>query len=157
MRWLPVLNVSFDVDTEASGESVMGPSLSFELPIFNIGDSEIAELAAKYRQAVKNALSIAIAIRSEVRTAREQMTRARQAANYYLKKYLPERQKISLLAKQYYNAMLKGVFQLLAAKNEELIAQKEYIEVLRDYWISIAALERAVASEIIQNGGHSNE
>jgi cobalt-zinc-cadmium efflux system outer membrane protein len=44
--------------------------------------------------------------------------------------------------------MLTGVYQLLAAKQAEINAYREYIETVRDYWIARAELERAVGGRL---------
>jgi hypothetical protein len=51
-----------------------------------------------------------------------------------------------------YNAMQLGVFQLLAARRDQLDAQLAYVETLREYWSDVAEIEallqgRAVADE----------
>jgi cobalt-zinc-cadmium efflux system outer membrane protein len=44
--------------------------------------------------------------------------------------------------------MLLGVFQLLAAKQAEVAAYREYIEAVRDYWVARSELERAVGAPL---------
>jgi cobalt-zinc-cadmium efflux system outer membrane protein len=44
--------------------------------------------------------------------------------------------------------MLQGVYQLLEARREQLAAQGEAIESLRDYWIANAELERAAGGSL---------
>ena len=42
-----------------------------------------------------------------------------------------------------YNAMLAGIFHLIAARQNELKAEKEYLDAHRDYYTARAELERA--------------
>jgi cobalt-zinc-cadmium efflux system outer membrane protein len=44
--------------------------------------------------------------------------------------------------------MLLGVYQLLAAKQNEINSYREYIESVRDYWIARADLERAIGTRL---------
>jgi cobalt-zinc-cadmium efflux system outer membrane protein len=44
--------------------------------------------------------------------------------------------------------MFIGVFQLLAARQQEIDAGREYIEALRGYWTARAQLERAVGGQL---------
>jgi cobalt-zinc-cadmium efflux system outer membrane protein len=52
------------------------------------------------------------------------------------------------LSQEQYSAMLLSAYQLLAAKQNEVNAYREFIEALRDYWIARADLERATAAAI---------
>ena len=49
----------------------------------------------------------------------------------------------------HYNFMLKGVFDVLQVKQEELQARREYIDALRDYWVSRVELEHALGKRIL--------
>jgi cobalt-zinc-cadmium efflux system outer membrane protein len=44
--------------------------------------------------------------------------------------------------------MLKGAYDLLLAKQNEVAAERSYIEAWRDYWIARAELERAVGGNL---------
>ena len=46
------------------------------------------------------------------------------------------------------NFMLVGVFELLAAKQEQFDAYQEYLEAVRDYWLARVELGRAVGSRL---------
>jgi len=43
---------------------------------------------------------------------------------------------------------LKSPFDLLLAKQNEIFAERGYIDALRDYWIASADLERAVGGRL---------
>jgi cobalt-zinc-cadmium efflux system outer membrane protein len=57
------------------------------------------------------------------------------------------------LTLHYYNAMFKGAFDLLLAKQAEVEAEKAHIEAWRDYWIAKAELERALGGALPPAGG----
>ena len=42
--------------------------------------------------------------------------------------------------------MLHGVYSLLLAKQDEIMARSKHIEALRDYWMTWSDLERAVGA-----------
>ena len=44
--------------------------------------------------------------------------------------------------------MQKSSYELLAAKEREQIAERGYVEALRDYWIARAELEKAVGGKL---------
>jgi len=44
--------------------------------------------------------------------------------------------------------MLLGVFDLLRVKQEELDANRAYIQATRDYWVQYAELERTIGGRL---------
>ena len=144
VRWIPVANIGVDAEHDLDHSWVVGPTLDLEVPIFNQGQPELARLSAEYRRAQRNYEALAINIRSEVRQARDTLIAAREAAEYFEKILLPQRQTILRETLLQYNAMQKSNFELLAAKEREQLAEREAIEVLRDYWIARSELERAI-------------
>ncbi len=142
--------IEFGLDTEKSPDRqrVTGPTLRLELPIFNQGKGRIARLEAQLRQAERRLEAQAIDIRSEVREARDRLLAEKDLATYYREELVPERKRVLDLTLTNYNAMLKGPYDLLLARQNELAAERGYIEALRDYWIARADLERAVGGRL---------
>ena len=128
--------------------NVTGPTLRLELPIFNQGKGRIARLEAQLRQAERRLEAQAIDIRSEVREARDRLLAKKDLAIYYRDELVPERKRVLDLTLTNYNAMLKGPYDLLLARQNELAAERGYIDALRDYWIARADLERAVGGRL---------
>jgi cobalt-zinc-cadmium efflux system outer membrane protein len=143
-------SVEFGVDTEkeTDGQRVTGPTWQLELPIFNRGQGRIAKLQAQLRQAEHRLESEAVAIRAEVREARDRLIAKRDLTTYYRDELLPGRKKILELTLTHYNAMLKSPYDLLLAKQNEISAERGYVDALRDYWIARADLERAVGGRL---------
>ena len=140
-RYVPMeIKVGVDTERETDGQRVTGPTLDLELPIFNQGQGEIAKLTAQYRQAQRELEARMVNVRSEVREARDQMIAARDLTSYIGKKLLPTQQQALNLTLQQYNYMLKGAYDLLLAKQNEVAAERSYIETWRDYWIARAEL-----------------
>ncbi len=148
-RYVPAgIKIGVDTERETDGSRVTGPTLDLELPIFNQGQGEIAKLTAQYRQAQRELEAMAINIRSEVRESRDQLVAARDLTSYIGKRLLPTQQQALNLTLQQYNFMLKGAYDLLLAKQNEVAAERSYIEAWRDYWIARAELERAVGGSL---------
>lgn len=148
-RYAPAgIKVGVDTEREPDGQRVTGPTLDLELPIFNHGQGEIAKLTAQYRQAQRELEALAVNARSEVREARDQLIAARDLTSYIGKRLLPTQQQSLNLTLQQYNYMLKGAYDLLLAKQNEVAAERSYIEAWRDYWIARAELERAVGGSL---------
>jgi len=98
---------------------------------------------------------VAVEIRSEVRAQRDRLTRLHQLAEHYRGVVIPLRERIVVLTEEEYNFMLTGVFELLMAKRDEYAAYQEYIESVRDYWQTWAALERAVGYSLENSPGEA--
>ena len=142
--------IEFGVDTERSPDRqrLTGPTLQLELPIFNQGKGRIARLEAQLRQAERRLEARAIDIRSEVREARDRLLAKKDLATYFRDELVPERKKVLELTVTSYNGMLKGPYDLLLARQNELAAERGSIDALRDYWIARADLERAVGGNL---------
>ena len=148
-RYLPTtINLGVDTERTPDRQRVTGPTLDLELPIFDRGQGAIARLQAQYRQAQWQVEALATDIRSEVRQARDTLIAARDLTEFYRKLYLPQRIRIVNETLLQYNAMQKGTFELIAAKERELNAEREYTEAWRDYWIARAALEQALGGKL---------
>ena len=147
-RYVGSIEFGVDTEKEPDGQRVTGPKWQLELPIFNQGQGRIAKLAAQLRQAERRLESEAVAIRAEVRETRDRLIAKRDLVSYYRDGLLPERKKILELTLTHYNAMLKSPFDLLLAKQNEIAAERGYIDALRDYWIARADLERAVGGRL---------
>lgn len=148
-RYVPVeIKLGLSTERETEGQRVTGPTLDLELPIFNQGQGEIARLSAEYRQAQRKLEALALEIRSEVREARAQLIAARDLTAFIGKRLLPTQQQALNLTLQQYNFMLKGAYDLLLAKQNEVAAERSYIEAWRDYWVARAELERAVGGSL---------
>ena len=148
VRWIPAVSVGVDAERNLDHSWVVGPTLDLEVPLFDQGQPAVARLAAQYRQAQRRLEALATDIRSEVRQARDALIAARDLAEFYEKVYLPQRTRIVNETLLQYNAMQKGTFELITAKEHELNAEREYAEAGRDYWIARAQLERALGGRL---------
>ncbi|MEP6810005.1 MAG: TolC family protein [Chthoniobacterales bacterium] len=155
-RYLGAVEFGVDTEKEPDGQRVTGPTLRLELPVFNHGQGRIAKAQAQLRQAERRLEAEAIAIRSEVREARDRLLAKENLASYYRDELIPERTRILQLTLEHYNAMLKGAYDLLLAKQNELAAERSYIDALRDYWIARADLERAVGGSLTRSSSSSS-
>jgi len=142
------------VDTErepggTGGHShVTGPNLTLALPVFDQGQADIARLSAEVRRATAIYEGLVSDVRSQTREARDALLAARAAADYYFKTLLPQRRLLLRETLLHYNAMQKSNYELLAAKERQLAAERESIEALRDYWIARAGLEMALGGRL---------
>ena len=146
-RWING-SVGAGLERTHEGSLFLGPSGSIELPIFDQKQAVIARLEGLLNQARAREASLAVDIRSEVRTARAQLTFTRSVFEQFATKVVPAREQVVALSQQQYDAMLLGVYELLIAKQNEVNAYRELIESARDYWIARSDLERAVGGRL---------
>ncbi len=145
----PELRAGVHFEREPDGTHVAGPALELAIPLFDRGQHSVARTQAQLRQARDRHAALAVEIRSEVRTARSQLTAARERAEYYHDVVLPRRARIVEQTQREYNFMLAGVFQLLQAKQSEIDAQREFLEARRDYWVARTELEHALGGSLM--------
>lgn len=148
-RYFPVgIEVGVQHEKDTDGQRVTGPSLGLQLPIFDTGKASIARLKAEYERAQRQLEGLAINTRSEVREARDAMLAARQVKERYETVLLPQRVRILEETTLHYNMMLKGVYDLLLAKQAEVLAERGYVDAWRDYWLARTELERALGGRL---------
>lgn len=147
-RFFPGVTIGMDTERTPDGQRVTGPTLDLELPLFDQGQPAVAKLAAQFQQARNNYLAHEINVRSEVREAVDTLLAAREAAEFSQKHLLPLRKQILRDTQLQYNAMQKGNFELLSAKEREQNSEQTSVEALRDYWLARVELERAVGGRL---------
>jgi outer membrane protein, heavy metal efflux system len=147
-RMVGALAVGADVARLDNHEVVVAPRAEIELPLFDQRQAAIARLEAQLRVSQARLHARAVEARSEVRSARERLALARRVATHAKNVMIPLRERVVGLSQQHYDAMLIGVYQLLAAKQAEVNAYREYIEMVRDYWVARSELERAVGGRL---------
>jgi cobalt-zinc-cadmium efflux system outer membrane protein len=147
-RFIPGVAVGVDTERTPDGQRVTGPTLDLELPIFDQGQPAVAKLAAQFEQARNNYMAHEVNVRSEVRESLDALRTAREATEFSQKHLLPLRRQILRDTQLQYNAMQKGSFELLAAKEREQNSEQTNVEALRDYWLARVALERAIGGRL---------
>ena len=92
--------------------------------------------------------ALAIDIRSEIRELRDELASKRDIARFYRDELLPDQRRILSESLMNYNAMEISGFELFTTKADEARTEREYVEAVRDYWITRAELERAVGGSL---------
>jgi len=148
LRMFGGLNAGVDSERDLDGKLGAGPSIEWDVPLFDRQQAQTARIQAQSRQSDYSIEALESQIRYEVRRARTALVAARKGVDSYKDQIVPLREKISDESLKHYNFMLLGVYQLLQAKRDELDARRGYIDALRDYWTSRAELERAVGGKL---------
>lgn len=148
-RLLPgTVNAGVDTERDSGGGRVTGPRLELQLPLFDQGQPEIARLEAVWRQAGDRAEALGAEIGSDVRTARDAFTIARETARFVQETLLPQRRLLLRETLLQYNAMQRSPYDVLRAREQQQSAERAAIEARRDYWLARTRLERALGAPL---------
>jgi len=140
---LDEVDVGYKSEKELDGERAGGPQVRVGVPLFDLGRNAALGAAGRLKQSEYELAAIENKIRSEVITAHDRLFAARNSVVEYNDSIIPARAKIVEEMQKHQNFMLVGLYDLLAAKREEINAREEYIQSLKEYWTSRAELERA--------------
>jgi cobalt-zinc-cadmium efflux system outer membrane protein len=146
-RLLGETEIGVSSERDSDGQWVTGPELALSLPIFDQGQAEVAGAVARLRRADHLVIALAVEIRSEVRAARDQLLALRRLVEHYRGVVIPLHEATVALTQEEYNYMLVGAFELIAAKQAEYDAYQNYVETVRDYWITRSELGRAIGGD----------
>lgn len=155
-RYFLFARIGIDSERDTSGQWVTGPELQIELPIFNQRQADIARLEAELRASEDRLTALAIEIRSEIRALRTRLILTRQVVERYQAVIVPTYQRIVQLSQEQYNFMLIGIFQVLEARKEEMRTYRDYVNQVRDYWMTRARLERAIGARLTVDAGSAD-
>ena len=147
-RLVGAVDFGVESERETDAQTRTGPTFAIELPIFNQGQARIARGEAALRQAQDKFEALAIDVRSQIRELQDQLTSKRETARFYQDELLPGQRRILNESLMNYNAMGIGNFELFTTKAEEARTEREYLEAVRDYWITRAELERVVGGDL---------
>jgi cobalt-zinc-cadmium efflux system outer membrane protein len=148
-RWLgDDLELGASAEREPGGDWLVGPALAIRIPAFDQGQARVAIGESLLRQREHRLTALAVGIRSEVRRLRDRLVRDRQRLEHYLKVVIPLRERAVELTQERYNFMLVGTHELLEAKRHEFNAYQEYIEAVRDYWMTRSEFLRAIGGAV---------
>ena len=142
------LEIGAKHEREGDGETSNGPTVAVPIPIFDRGLAGRTRAVASLRQAEQRLHALTISARSEARAARERLLEARARAEYLRTVVVPRRQRILSLTQLEYNAMLRGVYDLIRARQGLSDALREQVLAVRDYWLARTELD-AVASGVL--------
>lgn len=154
--FLPEAEIGYNQEHESSGGKLKGVVVEGEVPIFDRKQAGRARIQAQAETARLQMNAMEQDARLQLRLAYQNLKISKEVVQSYVDA-LPVHKEVVQEALSHYNFMLKGVFDVLEAKQEELQARKEYIEALRDYWISRIELEHAFGKRIPFNESVLNE
>jgi cobalt-zinc-cadmium efflux system outer membrane protein len=154
---LPSLKAGVSIEQENGGSRFIGPAISAEIPIFDLGIPKRARTRAQRDLGRLHLASAEAEIGPEIRRHFHAMTSSRRNHEETLQTLVPLRERATAEALRQYNFMLTGVYRLLTSRREELAAHKMAVETLRDYWTERAELERLIGGALPASSMSSSE
>ncbi len=142
-------SAGLSTEKDVSGGRVTGPMVKTEVPVYDLGQTGISRAGARRKEAELRLKALENEARSEIRQARDRLVAMRALTEEYKGSVIPVREKISEETQKHYNYMLLGNYDLIHAKQDEILAHQQYLEALRQYWIARAAVEKAVGANLV--------
>ncbi len=146
--------VGVNTEKDVGGRRVTGPTLKTEVPIYDFGQTEVSRSGALLKEAELKLKALENDVRSEIKQKRDRLFAMRTLVEEYRGSVIPIREKITEETQKHYNYMLLGNYDLIRAKQNEILANKEYIDSLKRYWIARSDLEKAVSSKLQTHTHH---
>jgi outer membrane protein TolC len=146
-RLINVLELGFEYNTSNEEPTQRGYEISFELPLFDWGESRVVAAESRYRQALERARQTAVDARSEVREAHAMLLSQYAVARHVRDEILPLKKRISEENLLRYNGMFISVFDLLADARSQLATVNTAIETQRDFWLAETDLQMALVGK----------
>lgn len=137
---LPELGAGVALARHDGGGWEAGPAISIGLPLFNWQQGPRARANAELRRAENLHAATTVELRARARSARQRALQAHAEARHIEGTVLPLRQRILDQTLLQYNAMNASLFELLQARRDQVAAGRQYIDALRRYWESAAAV-----------------
>ncbi|HEV8549557.1 MAG TPA: TolC family protein, partial [Polyangiaceae bacterium] len=131
-RWLPGLKAGVSARRETHW--AVGPAVVLEVPLFYQGQGKVDAARGEERRQKALGQAGAVEVRNDARATATRLGAARDNALLYRDVLLPLRKRVLDETELHYNTMTVGVFQLLAAKRDQIETARTYVELLRDYW-----------------------
>ena len=150
-RWLGELDIGFERERESGGGSLSGPSLAWEIPIFNQHEDATLRADTELQIAINDVRRITLDVDNSVRLAYANLDNARARVVEYQDVLIPQRVAAVSSAQQEFGYMLIGAFELIAIKQDEYDTYQGYLEAIGDYWVARAELGLATGTTLPSN------
>lgn len=147
-RWLGDTTIGIAAERDGSlgsgpVETIVGPSASLAIPIFNQGRGSLGRAQATVDVLTADVHGLELSIGNDTATRVAALAAARESVSLYRERLVPVQRTIVEESQKQQNYMLIGTFELLSAKQHQYEGYDAYIGALRDYWLASVELLRA--------------
>lgn len=137
-------------------DSLLGPSLTVTLPLWDQNQAQIAKAGLVATQRRHELEAVLVTVATDVRQAVAAARMAEAQVALYEKDVLPEAERNAYLALELYEAGEQDMLPLLDAQKSWLRLRRSYIEARRVCAIAVADLELAIGGRLDAIGTDSN-
>ena len=155
-RWLGELDVGAERERETDGVKLTGPTIDWEVPIFDQHRDALLRANADLQIAIAEVRGLLTAVDNEVRLAHARVESAKARVQEYRDVLIPQRIESVARGQEEVNFMLIGIFELISLKQEEYDTYQGYLEAIRDYWLARTELSLA-SGAALPSSTHSND
>lgn len=129
-------------------DTILGPTLSLEVPVFDQNQAQIARAQFIYEQALLNREALLLDVTQETRGAFQRAQTSWDVATYYRDNFLPLLQENLELSRTAYRAGKISLLSVLEAQKLLLASRGRYVESLRNAAVAVTDLEKAIGAPI---------
>ena len=139
-----IRNTTFDADHRATSR---GTELSLRLPLFDSGSLQRQGMSAHTLAAARQLEAISRAAGSHLRESYSAYRTAHDIARHYREEVIPLRKTMADENLLRYNAMLIGVFELLADARDQVGTVMSALQAEQQFWLADAALQASLMGQ----------
>ena len=147
-RLLGPIELSYERERDTDGSRTIGPGISVAIPLFNWGTGRVTRAKAQLDAAEADLAARELDASNDVKAAHAAVRSAKAMVERYRDSLIPQREAVVHQMQLEVNYMLIGVFELLAAKQQQYDAYSGYLDAVRDYWLARTELTRAVGRKL---------
>lgn len=147
-RFVGDVEVGLEYERETDRSRLFGPTLAFQLPLFNRGRGRVLRSQSQLEDSRARLRELEIGISNQVDLAGRQVALHRGVFERHRDYLVPQREEIVEQTQKLQNYMIVGQFELLRTRQDAYDAYQGYIESLRDYWLARVELAHAVGGDL---------
>lgn len=133
-------------------DSLLGPTLSVTLPIWDQNQAQIAKASYKAQQARREYEDLLDEVAKQVSQAAVALRNAHTLVRFYDEQILPQARQNLDLARRSYEAGEQGILALIQAQQALIQQRLTAVNIQRDYEVARAELRRAVGGRLTAPG-----
>ncbi|MCH8542616.1 MAG: TolC family protein [Alcanivorax sp.] len=146
-RWLGDLDIGVRHEREGDGTRLTGPTLGLGLPLFHRNQAGVLAAEAQLGRAKLSREQLRQETGHSIAQLHQALHWLSESLAVREESLLPARAQVVARRQERVNYMFDGIFDLLAAKQDELIAWQSQVATLADYWQVRTRLVLAVGGE----------
>jgi cobalt-zinc-cadmium efflux system outer membrane protein len=138
---IPELRLGGEIERD-EGDWDLGPTFEFTIPIFDQGQAAFAKANFEIRGTQEQYAQTVLKVQTTLYTLQNKLLILKQQLEKMKKTILPLHQKACDETLRHFNAMNRGIIDLIRVKQNQIEANKKYNEILLDYWLTQSSLDQ---------------